>query len=381
MLHSGETGVKPQSWKECWVVIYECPGPAQSLPGIKCGVRPTRQAYERVRRFLYTNKEICVKIAILDDYQDVVRKLDCFELLAGHDVIILNETYPEEVLAQQLLDIEAIVLIRERTVITEFLLSKLPKLKLISQTGKVSSHVNPALCHKYTVDVAEGIGSPIAPSELCWALIMSASRNIPSYASNLLNGKWQCSGGLGLGRTLKGLTLGIWGYGKIGKRIAHYAKAFEMDVLVWGSENSRDAAVADGFIAAKSKAEFFSSSDIVTLHLRLNDVTRGCVALKDLQQMKSDSLFVNTSRSGLVENGALYKELSVNRGKRAAIDVYDVEPANSKNEPLLTLPNVTALPHIGYVERNSYELYFKIAFENVVAYAKGSPQNLVAVKE
>ncbi|HKI70413.1 MAG TPA: NAD(P)-dependent oxidoreductase, partial [Verrucomicrobiae bacterium] len=228
--------------------------------------------------------------------------------------------------------------------------------------------------------VVEGVGSPVAPSELCWALIMSASRNIPSYVSNLLNDKWQCSGGLGLGRTLKGLTLGIWGYRKIGKRIARFAKAFDMDVLVWGSEGSRNAAVADGFAAARSKTDIFANADILTLHLRLNDATRGCVTRKDLQQMKSDSLFVNTSRSGLVEKGALYKELSANREKRAAVDVYDVEPANSKNEPLLTLPNVTALPHLGYVELNSYELYFNAAFENVVAYAEGAPQNLVTVR-
>ena len=320
-----------------------------------------------------------MKIAVLDDYQDAVKSLTCFELLAAHEVTVLNKTYSERVLAEKLAGIEALVLIRERTTITESLLSSLPDLKLISQTGKVSNHIDPLLCKEFGVDVAEGIGSPVAPAELCWALIMAASRHIPAYFSHLQNDQWQCSGQLGLGRTLNGLTLGIWGYGKIGKRIAQYAKAFEMKVLVWGSESSRLAAKEDGFSAAQSKSEFFSQADVLTLHLRLSALTGGCVTQADLEQMKADSLFVNTSRSGLVEAGALYAELLKMPSKRAAVDVYDLEPANTQIEPLLTLPNVTALPHLGYVERNSYELYFKIAFENILAYAQGQPQNLVAI--
>ncbi|WP_428241939.1 D-2-hydroxyacid dehydrogenase family protein [Gynuella sp.] len=318
-----------------------------------------------------------MKVAILDDYQDVVRNLDCFDLLVDHEVLVLTETYPEEVLVAKLADVEALVLIRERTVITESLLSKLPKLRLISQTGKISHHLNQSVCQKYSVDIAEGVGSPVAPAELCWALIMAASRHIPAYAAQLQDDHWQCSGGRGLGRTLNGLTLGIWGYGKIGRRVAQYAKAFEMTVLVWGSESSRLAAQQDGFTAAGSKAEFFSTADIVTLHLRLNEATRGCVTKADLQQMKADSLFVNTSRSDLVETGAVYEEMLAHPGKQAALDVYEVEPATRANEPLLSLPNVTALPHLGYVERNSYELYFRTAFENVAAYAQGQPKNLV----
>lgn len=318
-----------------------------------------------------------MKIAILDDYQDVVRKLECFKMLSDHEVITLNETFSDEALVHKLADVEVIVLIRERTVVTEFLLANLPALKLISQTGKISSHIDPALCNKYGVRIVEGIGSPIAPSELCWALIMSASRNITAYNSNLLKNKWQDSGPLGLGRTLKSLTLGIWGYGNIGKRIAQYARAFEMSVVVWGSENSREAALADGFNTAKTKSEFFSDSDIISLHLRLNDLTRSIVTAFDLKQMKPDSLLVNTSRSELIEKGALYDEMSMNPEKRAAIDVYDVEPATIENEPLLSLQNVTALPHLGYVERNNYELYFKVAFENIASFTSGSPQNLV----
>ncbi len=322
-----------------------------------------------------------MKIAILDDYQDVVTKLNSFEILENLIVLVFNDTLSESDLVEKLFDVEVIVLIRERTSITESLLAQLPNLKLISQTGKISHHINPQLCHQYGVRVAEGVGSPVAPAELCWALIMSASRHIPSYAANLLNDRWQQSGELGLGRTLKGLTLGIWGYGKIGQRIAQYAKAFGMNVLVWGSESSRNTAIEDGFSAAASQTEFFLIADIISLHLRLNETTKGCVTSADLRRMKADSLFVNTSRAELVEAGALYDELSKHKSKRAALDVFDIEPANTVNEPLLMLENVTAVPHLGYVEGNSYELYFKAAFENVVAYTQGLPVNLVPVED
>lgn len=313
-----------------------------------------------------------MKITILDDYQDVVKTLDCFELLAHHDVSILNETLPEPELVAKLKGTEVLVLIRERTAITESLLAQLPELKVISQTGKVSNHIDVNLCEKYQVKVLEGRGSPVAPSELAWALIMAASRYIPTYAANLKKDKWQHSGVLGLGRTLQGLKLGIWGYGKIGQRMAQYAKAFEMTVMVWGSEQSRNLALEHGFEAAASKEAFFSGSDIVSLHLRLNDVTRACVTAQDLRLMKRDSLLVNISRAELVESSALYNELLAVPTKRAAVDVFDHEPAALDNEPLLSLPNVTATPHLGYVEQNSYERYFKIAFENILAFERGS---------
>lgn len=318
-----------------------------------------------------------MKIAVLDDYQDVVKTLDCFSILSDHDIHVFNETYIDtNELAHKLVDFDALILIRERTQITAELLSKLPNLKLISQTGKISNHLNLDACHQYGVSVAEGIGSPIAPAELCWALIMAASRHIPEYVSNLSLSQWQQSGGLGLGRTLNGLTLGIWGYGKIGQRIAQYAKAFGMSVLVWGSDSSRKLAEAHGFMAAGSKHEFFADTDIVSLHLRLNEVTKGCVTQADLSLMKPDSLFVNTSRAELVEANALYIEMHANPTKRAALDVFSIEPATTANEPLLSLANVLCSPHLGYVEKGSYELYFKIAFENVVAFAQGKPQNL-----
>lgn len=323
-----------------------------------------------------------MKIAVLDDYQNAVVNLDCFSVLQGHEVMVLNETYTDiDALAQKLAGVEALVLIRERTVISEALLSKLPALKLISQTGKVSNHIDVALCQRYGVAVAEGVGSPVAPAELCWGLIMAASRHIPAYCDQLSQGHWQQSGeegsALGLGRTLSGLTLGIWGYGKIGQRIARFAQAFDMNVLVWGREPSRIKAEADGWQVANSKAAFFADADVLSLHLRLNEATKGCVTAADLARMKADSLFVNTSRAELVEPGALLQELIRKPTKRAAIDVYDIEPATLQNEPLLSLPNALCSPHLGYVEKNSYELYFNIAFENVVAFANAQPQNIV----
>ncbi|MBJ7552256.1 D-2-hydroxyacid dehydrogenase family protein [Marinomonas ostreistagni] len=305
-----------------------------------------------------------MKISILDDYQNVVRDLNCFALLDGHEVEVLQQTYTESELIEKLSNTEALVLIRERTLITESLLQKLPNLKVISQTGKVSHHIDVDVCKRYGVEVLEGVGSPVAPSELTWALIMSAIRHIPSYSSNLKGHIWQSSGNLGLGRSLKGLTLGIWGYGKIGKRIASYAKAFEMDVLIWGREASRDQAVLDGFSAASSKADFFSRADIISLHLRLNEDTKHCVTAEDLSHMKENALFVNTSRAELVEHNALFSALQHCPTRQAAIDVFDNEPALL--DPLLSLENVTATPHIGYVEKNSYELYFGKAFENLL---------------
>jgi len=318
-----------------------------------------------------------VKIAILDDYQDAVRNLASFTRLASYEVRVINETYrTTDDLVSAIGDVAVLVLIRERTRIDAPLLARLPRLKLISQTGKISNHLDLAACTRAKVLVAEGIGSPVAPSELCWALVMAASRHIPAYVQNLTEGAWQQSGPLGLGRTLQGLTFGIWGYGRIGKRVARYAHAFGMKVLVWGSEKSRIAATSDGFEAACDKASFFRRADVLSLHLRLNDATRGCVTRDDLARMKPDALFVNISRAGLVEENALFDELKAVPTKRAAIDVYDDEPIREASDPLLALPNVLCSPHLGYVEKNSYELYFEAAFENVVNYLEGRPTNI-----
>lgn len=318
-----------------------------------------------------------MKIAILDDYQDAVRQLQAFKLLAGHEVQVLTESFSDSTeLAQRIQDADALVLIRERTAITAQLLAQLPKLKLISQTGKISNHLDLPACTRAGVAVAEGVGSPVAPSELCWALVMAASRHLPTYSGNLAAGHWQDSGSLGLGRTLQGLTFGIWGYGKIGQRVARYAQAFGMQVLVWGREPSRERAQADGFAAAESRAELFAQSDVLSLHLRLNDATRGVVRGEDLARMKTDALLVNISRAELIEPGALPAALAGGRPGYAAVDVYEQEPARLEGEPLLAMPNALCTPHIGYVERNSYELYFRTAFENVVSFFAGGADNI-----
>ncbi|HPQ94221.1 MAG TPA: D-2-hydroxyacid dehydrogenase family protein [Thiolinea sp.] len=318
-----------------------------------------------------------MKIAILDDYQNAVSQLDCFRLLAGHDVSIFTDT-PDTLdrLAARLQDREALILIRERTAISEAVLARLPALKFISQTGKLSHHIDLTACSHHGVAVAEGIGSPVAPAELCWGLIMAASRHLVPYASRLHAGHWQDSGTPGLGRTLNGLTLGIWGYGKIGQRIAAFGRAFAMPVLVWGSEDSRTRAVTDGYAAAASRADFFAQSDVLSLHLRLNDTTRACVTREDLLRMKADALLVNTARAELIEPGALHHALQAGHPGMAALDVYAHEPATPANDTLLQLPNVLGLPHLGYVEKNSYELYFQAAFESVNAFASGQAHNI-----
>jgi D-3-phosphoglycerate dehydrogenase len=312
-----------------------------------------------------------MKIAILDDYQNVIKDLACMSLLQAHDVTIISDILSQEEKIRALQDIEAVVLIRERTTVDEAFLAALPKLKVISQTGKISHHLDAEACQKRGVTVLEGVGSPVAPSELCWALVMAASRHIVPYASQLGAGQWQSSGSLGLGRTLEGLTFGIWGFGKIGQRVARYASGFGMKVLVWGSDASRQKALAEGYTAASSKAMFFAQSDVLSLHLRLHDSTRGIVTKDDLGQMKQDALLVNISRAELLEQGALVEALRAGAPGFAAIDVFEQEPVMADSEPLLSLPNVLATPHIGYVEKNSYELYCRVAFENLVAYAAG----------
>ncbi|MFZ6679492.1 D-2-hydroxyacid dehydrogenase family protein [Undibacterium sp. Tian12W] len=322
-----------------------------------------------------------MKIAILDDYQDVVRQLPCFDLLKGHEVKVFNNTaVGTGQLAIRLQPFDAVVLIRERTRLNRALMQKLPNLKLISQTGKVAGNIEIAAAHELGIAIAEGIGDPTAPAELTWTLIMAASRKLTNYAQLLQDGVWQSSSLHSahnqLGRVLKKRTLGIWGYGKIGKMIAGYAKAFGMQVMVWGREPSRAQAAADGLLVATSKEAFFAECDIISMHLRLNDATRGIVSQADLALMKPDALFVNTSRAELVEQGALEAALDAGRPGFAAIDVFESEPV-SPDHPLLHRENVLATPHLGYVEQSSYELYFRIAFQNIVDFANGNPQNIL----
>jgi D-3-phosphoglycerate dehydrogenase len=322
-----------------------------------------------------------MKIAILDDYQDAVRGLDCFRLLDGHEVkVFTSSTKGLGQLAIRLAPYDALVLVRERTAFPRALLAKLPNLKLISQTGKVSGHVDVAAATEHKIAIAEGVGSPVAPAELTWALVMAASRKLVPYASNLKDGLWQAASVNpalnGLGRVLRGRTLAIWGYGKIGRLVAGYGKAFGMTVMVWGSEASRQAALADGFTAAATREDFFEQADVLSLHLRLNDATRSLVTAQDLARMKPDALFVNTSRAELVAEGALEAALKQGRPGAAALDVFASEPL-AADAPLLRIPTVLATPHLGYVEQDSYELYFRAAFQNIVNFAGGKPTNIL----
>ncbi len=326
-----------------------------------------------------------MNIVILDDYQDAVRKLQCASKLEAFPAKVFTNTVKGlGQLSVRLKDADVIVLIRERTHITRALIEKLPRLKLIAQTGKVGSHIDLGACTERGVAVAEGIGSPFAPAELTWALIMAAMRRLPQYIGNLKHGAWQQSGlkaasmppNFGLGVVLRGRTLGIWGYGKIGQLIASYGKVFGMQVVVWGSEASRTRAVEDGLQAAVSREAFFEQCDVITLHLRLNDATRGIVTLDDLSRMKPTALLVNTSRAELVEPDALISALNRGRPGMAAIDVYENEPT-LQGHALLRLENCICTPHIGYVEHDSYEIYFGAAFDNVVNFIKGTPTNIV----
>ncbi len=326
-----------------------------------------------------------MNIVILDDYQDAVRKLACAARLEAFPAKVYTNTVKGlGQLSIRLKDADVIVLIRERTQITRALIEKLPKLKLIVQTGRVGTHVDVQACTERGIAVAEGTGSPTAAAELTWALIMAAMRRLPQYIGNLKHGAWQQSGlkagsmpaNFGLGVVLKGKTLGIWGYGKIGQLVAGYGKAFGMDVLVWGRQASLDRAVQDGYQAAASRDAFFAQSDVLSLHLRLNNETRGIVTLDDLSQMKTTSVVVNTSRAELIEPDALISALNRGRPGLAAIDVFETEPI-LQGHALLRLENCICTPHIGYVEQDSYEMYFGSAFDNVINFIKGTPTNIV----
>jgi D-3-phosphoglycerate dehydrogenase / 2-oxoglutarate reductase len=326
------------------------------------------------RHFLWA-RGAGMKIAILDDYQGATRELACFAKLADHEVTLFRTPAQSE--AEQvarLRPFDALVLIRERSQVDDSLLAQLPRLRIISQTGKVSQHLSLAACSRHGVLVVEGSGSPVAPSELCWALILAASRQLPAYWQGLQQGQWQDSGSLGLGRSLEGLTLGIWGFGKIGRRVAAFGQAFGMTVLVWGSEASRAAACSAGYRAASSQAALFRHSDVLSLHLRLCEATRHCVTAASLALMKPDALLVNISRAELVVPGALLAALQAGRPGFAALDVFECEPLSQ--EPLLAMANVIGTPHLGYVTRDSYELYLGQAFDNLIAFAAGSPVNM-----
>jgi D-3-phosphoglycerate dehydrogenase len=317
-----------------------------------------------------------MKISILDDYHDTLRTLACFQKLKGHDVKIWTD-HVQDVgeLAERLKDTEALVLIRERTRIQAPLLERLPKLKLISQRS-VYPHIDVAACTKRGVVLSSSLHSDTpsyATAELTWGLILAAVRQIPQQMAALKAGNWQ----IGVGQTLRGRTLGIFGYGRIGSVVAGYGRAFGMNVIVWAREASLARAVKDGYTPAQSKAAFFEESDIVSLHMRLVEATRSIVKAEDLARMKPTALLVNTSRAPLIEPGALTNALDAGRPGMAAVDVYEEEPVRDTSHPLFTMDNVIVTPHIGYVTRDEYEIQFADIFDQIAAFAAGAPINVV----
>jgi D-3-phosphoglycerate dehydrogenase len=317
-----------------------------------------------------------MKVAILDDWFDTLRTLPCFARLDGHEVTVWND-HEEDVdrLAERLADAEALVLIRERTAIRAPLIERLPRLRLISQRS-VYPHIDIDACTRHGIVVSsdQHPGTPsYAAAELTFGLILAAARQIPQQMASLRAGRWHAA----MGHTLRGKTLGIYGYGRIGQAVAGYGQAFGMNLLVWARPASRDAARADGWPVADSKEAFFAACDVLSLHMRLVPATRGIVGPADLARMKPSAMVVNTSRAGLIEPGALVAALRAGRPGMAAVDVYETEPVTDLSDPLLTMDNVVCTPHIGYVTRDEYELQFADVFEQIRAYAAGRPINVV----
>ena len=317
-----------------------------------------------------------MNITILDDYQNVVRTLDAFKKLEGHNVTIWNDhTKDVDALAERLKDTEALVLIRERTPIRAPLIARLPKLKIVSQRS-VYPHIDVDALTERGIVLSSDLhpGKPsYATAELTWGLVIAAMRRIPQEVAALKAGRWQSSVGVGL----RGRNLGIYGYGRIGAVVAGYGRAFGMNVVVWGRESSAERARADGYAVAANREAFFEQSDVISLHLRLRAETRGIVTAEDLARMKPSALIVNTSRAGLIAPGALVEALTKGRPGMAAVDVFEDEPVLGANHPLIHMDNVVATPHLGYVELNGYESQFSSTFDQVLAFAAGKPVNVI----
>lgn len=324
----------------------------------------------RARRFVF------VRITILDDYFDTLRTLSCFRKLDGHQVDIWTDHVQKtDALAERLKDTEVLVLIRERTEIRAPLLERLDKLRLISQRS-VYPHIDIAACTRAGVIVSSGLHADTpsyATAELTWALILAAMRQLPQQMRSLRAGTWQ----MGIGHTLRGKTLGIHGYGRIGRTVASYGEAFGMRVLVWARQPSLVRARTDGHDVAPSSEAFYEQCDVVSLHMRLVPDTRGIVTAADLGRMRPAALLVNTSRAALIEPGALVEALRTGRPGMAAVDVYEEEPVRDAHHPLITMDNVVCTPHIGYVTRDEYEIQFSDVFDQILAYAQGQPINVV----
>lgn len=315
-----------------------------------------------------------MKIAIIDDYQDAFRSLDCAKQLAGHELMVFTDTEKDPAkLAARLQDAEIVVLTQQRSKMPRAVIEKLPKLKLLSQTGRNVYHIDIAACTEKGVLVsAGGGGNPSPTAELAWGLILAALRRIPQEVQRMKNGQWQGSVGTGLA----GKTLGIYAYGRIGSLVANVGKAFGMRVWCWGREGSTAKAKAAGFEVAPSREAFFAESDVISIHLPLNDGTRGIVTLEDLGRMKKSALIVNTSRAPIIAKDALVAALKAGRPGRAAIDVYEEEPVIGGNHPLVAMDNVVCTPHLGYVEEKTYESYYGTAVEQIQAFVSGKPINV-----
>ncbi len=315
-----------------------------------------------------------MKIAIIDDYQDAFRRLDCAKKLAGHELVAFTDTEKDPAkLAARLQDADAVVLTQQRSKMPRAVIEKLPKLKLISQTGRNAYHIDLAACtEKGVVVSAGGAGNPNPTAELAWGLILAATRRIPQEAQRMKNGQWQGSVGSGL----SGRTLGIYAYGRIGSLVAQVGKAFGMRVWCWGRDGSTAKAKAAGYEVAPSREAFFAESDVISLHLPLNDGTRGIVTAEDLGRMKTTALIVNTSRAPIIAKDALVSALKAGRPGRAAIDVYEDEPVLNAANPLIGMDNVVCTPHLGYVEERTYEAYYGAAVEQILAYIAGRPVNV-----
>lgn len=318
-----------------------------------------------------------MQVTVLDDYADTLRTLQCFRRLAHHDVTIWTDhTDDVEELATRLAECEALVLIRERTPIRASLIERLPALRLISQRSAYP-HIDIAACSRRGVVVSSNLHADTpswSTAELTWALILAASRKLPQNVAALKDGHWQ---GGGIGHTLRGRRLGVYGYGRIGRAVAEYGRAFGMDVRIWASEAAREKAVADGWPVPDTRAEFFAQSDVLTVHLRLVDATRGIITAADLSCMGTEALFVNTSRAGLLERGALEQALGNGCPGMAAVDVFEIEPVSGADHPLLGRANVVATPHLGYVTIEEWELQFADVFDQINAFADGKPINVV----
>ena len=316
-----------------------------------------------------------MKIAVIDDYQNAFRTLRCYPKLKGHEVVVYNDTEKDPArLAERLKDAEVVVLTQQRSSFPRAVLERLPKLKLIGQTGRAATHIDIEACTEKGIIVsAGGSGNSNATAELTWGLILSALRSLPYEVRRLKEGQWQSTLGIGI----NGKTLGIYAYGKIGSIVAGVGKAFGARVICWGREGSTGRAKAAGFEVAKSREEFFAEADILSLHLPLNKDTRGIVKRDDLARMKPTALIVNASRAGLIAKDALADALRSGRPGMAAVDVYEEEPVIGANHPLLKMDNVTCTPHLGYVTQESYEDYYGVVVEDILAYAAGKPSHIL----